>query len=93
MADTIKVSGSSVTTSVAGAIAGVMRHDHAADVQAIGPKAVNQAAKALAIARVYLQDDGLSICCVPQLVDVDVDGQTRTAVRFSVIELPEGVAP
>ena len=89
MAELIKVSASSVTTAVAGAIAGVIRQDDEADVQAIGANAVNQAAKAIAIARVYLQEDGIPVACIPRLVDLEVDGEARTAIRFSVIRLPE----
>lgn len=83
-ADIIKVSATSLTTSVAGAIAGVIRERHQADVQAIGASAVNQAVKAIAIARGYLQADGIDIVCIPQFVEVDIDGQERTALRFGV---------
>ncbi len=55
-----------------------------AQVQAIGAAAVNQAVKALAIARWYLEDDAIDIVCVPTFMEVDIDGQERTAVRFTV---------
>jgi stage V sporulation protein S len=84
MVDTIKVSAKSRSTSVAGAIAGVIREHKHADVQAIGAGAVNQAVKAIAIARGYLERDGLDIACVPAFVEVDVSGEERTAVKFSV---------
>ncbi len=83
-ADVIKVSATSRSTAVAGAIAGVMREHHFAEVQAIGAGAVNQAVKALAIARGYLDGDGIDIICTPQFMEVDIDGQERTAVRFTV---------
>lgn len=83
-ADVIKVSATSRSTAVAGAIAGVMREHHFAEVQAIGAGAVNQAVKALAIARGYLDGDGINIMCTPQFMEVDIDGQERTAVRFTV---------
>ncbi|MBE0690791.1 MAG: stage V sporulation protein S [Anaerolineae bacterium] len=82
--DLIKVSAKSRSTAVAGAIAAVMREYRFAEVQAIGAGAVNQAVKALAIARGYLQDDGIDIVCVPVFREVDIEGQERTAVRFSV---------
>lgn len=84
MADIIKVSATSLTTAVAGAIAGVIRESGRAQVQAIGASAVNQAVKAIAIARGYLQADGIDIVCVPAFVDVDIGGQERTALRFTV---------
>ncbi len=82
--EVIKVSAQSRSTAVAGAIAGVMREHKHAEVQAIGASAVNQAIKAVAIARDYLQLDGMEIVCVPEFVEVDIDGQERTAVRLVV---------
>jgi stage V sporulation protein S len=82
--DVIKVSAKSRSTAVAGAIAAVMREHHYAEVQAIGAGAVNQAVKALAIARGYLEDDQIPIVCTPYFTEVDIEGQERTAVRFVV---------
>lgn len=82
--DVIKVSAKSRSTAVAGAIAAVIREHRFAEVQAIGAGAVNQAVKALAIARGYLHDDGIDIVCVPFFKEVDIEGQERTAVRFTV---------
>ena len=80
----IKVSAESRTSAVAGAIAGVIREHKRADVQAIGAGAVNQAVKAVAIARGYLQEDGIDIICIPQFTTVEIDGNERTAVRLVV---------
>ena len=82
--DIIKVSARSRSTAVAGAIAGVMRQHDIAEVQAIGAGAVNQAVKALAIARGYLERDNIDIVTIPYFTEVDIDGQERTAVRFQV---------
>ncbi|MFW5748421.1 MAG: stage V sporulation protein S [Chloroflexota bacterium] len=82
--DIIKVSARSRSTAVAGAIAGVIREHHFAEVQAIGAGAVNQAVKALAIARGYLERDNLDIVFLPYFTEVEIDGQERTAVRFQV---------
>ncbi len=80
----IKVSARSRTAAVAGAIAGVMRESHHAEVQAIGAGAVNQAVKAIVIAKGYLAEEGVNITCVPSFVDVDIDAQERTAIRFVI---------
>ena len=82
--DVIKVSAQSRTSSVAGAVAGVVREHGRATVQAIGAGAVNQAVKAMAIARGYLLLDGINVIIVPSFSDVDIDGAERTAVRFVV---------
>lgn len=82
--DLIKVSAKSRSTAVAGAIAGVIRQFDYAEVQAIGAGAVNQAVKALAIARGYLERDELDIVCLPYFTEVDIDGHERTAVRFRI---------
>jgi stage V sporulation protein S len=86
--DVIKVSAKSRSTAVAGAIAAVMREHRYAEVQAIGAGAVNQAVKALAIAHGYLEGDQIDIICVPYFTEVDIEGQERTAVRFTVEPRP-----
>lgn len=80
----IKVSAASRTSAVAGAIAGVIRDTNRAEVQAIGAGAVNQAVKAVAIARGYLQEDGLEVVCLPEFTTVEIDSNERTAIRLVV---------
>ena len=80
----IKVSGKSRTTAVAGVIAGVVREQRRAEVQAIGAGAVNQAIKAVAIARSYLNEDGIDAICVPSFAEVQIGEQERTALRLVV---------
>ncbi len=80
----IKVSARSRTAAVAGAIAGVMRESDHAEVQAIGAGAVNQAVKAIVIAKGYMAEEGVNISCVPSFVDVNIDDQERTAIRFVI---------
>lgn len=80
----IKVSARSRSTAVAGAIAGVIREHGRAEVQSIGAGAVNQAIKAVAIARGYLEEDGIEIIFIPTFTDIVIDGQERTAVRLRV---------
>jgi len=82
--DVIKVSAKSRSTSVAGAIAGIMREVGRAEVQAIGAGAVNQAVKAVAIARSYLQQDGIDAICIPSFVEVMIDEQERTSIKLVV---------
>jgi stage V sporulation protein S len=82
----IKVSGSSRTSAVAGAIAGVFRENKKAEVQAIGAIAVNQAVKALALARGYLKEDGYNVVFIAEFVDVEINDKIRTAIKFTVEE-------
>lgn len=82
--DIIRVSAHSRSTAVAGAIAGVMRDTQHAEVQAIGAGAVNQAIKAIAIARSFLVSDGIDLLCFPEFVDIDLEGKERTAIKFSI---------
>jgi len=82
--DVIKVKANSRTAAVAGAIAGVMREHKHAEVQAIGAGAVNQAVKALVLARGYLSEDGIDVACIPEFVDVEIDGKVRTAIKLTV---------
>jgi stage V sporulation protein S len=82
--DIIKVSGTSRTSAVAGAIAGVVRENKRAEVQAIGASAINQAVKAMALARGYLANDGFDIIFIPEFVDVQIEEKVRTAIKFTV---------
>lgn len=88
MAELIKVSAQSRSTAVAGAIAGVMREQGYAEVQAIGASAVNQAVKAIAIARGYLEQDDMDLVIVPSFTEVDIEGNERTAVRLAIFKRP-----
>ncbi len=82
--DIIKVKANSRTAAVAGAIAGVMREHKHAEVQAIGAGAVNQAIKAMVLARGYLAEDGMTVVFIPEFVDVDIEGKVRTAIKLTV---------
>ncbi len=88
MAELIKVSAQSRSTAVAGAIAGVMREQGYAEMQAIGASAVNQAIKAITIARGYLVQDGFDLAIIPSFTEVDIEGNERTAVRFAIYKRP-----
>ena len=80
----IKVSATSRTAAVAGAIAGVVREHHRAEIQAIGAGAVNQAMKALILATGYLRLDGIHIRCVPEFAEVTIEDKVRTAIKLVV---------
>jgi stage V sporulation protein S len=84
MSEIIKVSAVSPATQVAGAIAKVIRKGRRAEVQAIGAAAVNQAVKAVAISRNYLIEDGVDVVCWPSLIDIQISGAERTAVKLLV---------
>jgi stage V sporulation protein S len=80
----LKVSAQSSPNSVAGALAGVLRERETAELQAIGAGATNQAVKAIAIARSYLEASDYDLVCIPEFIDVEIDGKERTAIRLAV---------
>lgn len=82
--DLIKVSSNSNPNSVAGAIAGVVREKGKAELQVIGAAAVNQAMKAIAIARGYVAPSGINLIFTPSFAEISVDGEERTAIRLVV---------
>lgn len=84
----LKVSAQSNPNSVAGALAGVMRERESAELQAIGAGATNQAVKAIAIARSYLESSEYDLVCIPEFIDVEIDGKERTAIRLAVERRP-----
>jgi stage V sporulation protein S len=90
--DIIKVSGTSRTSAVAGAIAGVFRENKRAEIQAIGAGAVNQAVKAIVLARGYLAEDGYDVIFFPEFTDVEIEDKVRTAIKMTVeLRHPEPV--
>jgi stage V sporulation protein S len=80
----LKVSKMSNPHAVAGAIAGLVRDNGQAVMQAIGAGATNQAVKAIAIARSFMREEGADLICAPCFMDVDFNGETRTALRFEI---------
>jgi stage V sporulation protein S len=80
----LKVSSRSNPNSVAGAMAGVVRQSGAVEVQVVGAGALNQAVKAIAIARGYLTPSNVDLVCIPTFADITIDGESRTAIRLSV---------
>jgi stage V sporulation protein S len=99
--EVLKVSSKSNPNSCAGAMAGVVRQSGAVEVQVVGAGALNQAIKAIAIARGYLTPSGVDLVCTPTFADIQIDGQSRTAIRLLVedrmkripssVDLPAGI--
>ena len=83
--ETLRVSGNSRPNSVAGAVAALLRSEGHVDVQAIGAQSVNQAVKAIAIARSYLEEDGLDLHMQPSFVKLSLQDEERTALKFRVM--------
>jgi stage V sporulation protein S len=82
--DVLKVSATSSPKSVAGALSAVLREKGIAELQAVGAGAVNQAVKAITIARGYVAPNGLNLVCTPGFTEIVIDGQVRTAIKFIV---------
>lgn len=82
--EVLKVSSKSNPNSCAGALAGVVRQSGAVEVQVVGAGALNQAVKAIAIARGFLAPSGVDLVCVPSFADIEIDGERRTAMRLLV---------
>ena len=80
----LKISSKSNPNSVAGAIAGLVKESNKAEMQAIGAGALNQAIKAIAIARGYVAPTGKDLICVPAFSDIEIDGEERTAIKLIV---------
>lgn len=80
----LKVGSSTKPNLAAGAIAGIARRDKKLEIQAIGAGAVNQAIKAVAIARGYVAASGLDIICRPAFIDIDIGDKETTALKIMV---------
>lgn len=82
--EVLKVSAQSQPKSVAGALAAVLRENNAAEVQAVGAGAVNQAVKAIAITRGFVAPNGIDLVVVPAFSEIVIEGEERTAIKFIV---------
>ncbi|MDD5794972.1 stage V sporulation protein S [Clostridium sp. HCP1S3_B4] len=82
--EVLKVSTKSNPNSVAGALAAVIKEKNVVEIQAVGAGAINQAIKAIAIARGFVAPTGKDIVCVPAFTDIEIDGEERTAIKLIV---------
>ena len=80
----LKVSSKSNPNSVAGAIANVFREKGSAEIQAVGAGALNQAIKAIAVARGFVAPTGVNLVCIPAFQDIMIDNEERTAIKLIV---------
>ena len=82
--ETLKVSSKSNPNSVAGALANAFRSSGKVEIQAVGAGALNQAVKAIAIARGFLATYGKNIVCIPAFADISIEGEERTAIKLII---------
>lgn len=80
----LRVSSRSNPNALAGAVAGTIQEHGKAEIQAVGAGAVNQATKAVAIARGFVAPSGLNLICIPAFEEVEIEGEERTAIKFFV---------
>ena len=82
--EVLKVSSKSKPNSVAGALANAFREKQTVEIQAVGAGSLNQAIKAIAIARGYVAPTGKDLICIPAFSDIMIDGEERTAIKLIV---------
>ena len=82
--EVLKVSTKSNPNSVAGALAAIIKEKNIVEVQAVGAGAINQAVKAIAIARGFVAPSGKNLVCIPAFTDIVIDGDERTAIKLIV---------
>ena len=82
--EVLKVSTKTNPNSVAGALAAVIKEKNVVEIQAVGAGAINQAIKAIAIARGFVAPTGKDIVCIPAFTDIEINGEERTAIKLIV---------
>lgn len=80
----LKVSTKSSPNAVAGALAAALRERDHVELQAVGAGAINQAIKAVAIARNYLKAAAIDLVCVPSFITVAIGDGERTGISLIV---------
>ena len=82
--DVLRISTKSNPNSVAGAIAGLIKEKGRAEMQAIGAGALNQAIKAIAIARGFVAPSGIDLICIPAFTEIKIDDDERTGIKLLI---------
>lgn len=83
----LKVSSKSNPSSVAGALANIIKEEKEVEISAVGAGALNQAIKAVAIARGFLAPSGINLGIIPAFTDIIINDEARTAIKLTVITL------
>ena len=82
--DVLRISTKSNPNSVAGAIAGLIKEKGKAEMQAIGAGALNQAIKAVAIARGFVAPSGVDLICIPAFTEIKIEDDDRTGIKLLI---------
>ena len=82
--DVLRISTKSNPNSVAGAIAGLIKEKGRAEMQAIGAGALNQAVKAIAIARGFVAPSGVDLICIPAFTEIKIEDDERTGIKLLI---------
>jgi len=80
----LKAGAKTNPNSLAGAIAGLIREEGRVEIQTIGAGALNQAIKAVAIARGFVAPSGYNLVLIPAFEDIEIDGEERTAIKIII---------
>lgn len=88
----LTVSTKTQASKLAGAVAGVIREKGCVEIRGIGPAAVNVAVKAIAIAHGFMAPQGVYLACTPAFVDVELDGEQKTAMKLVVEPIKRCIA-
>ena len=78
------VSSKSSPAKVAGALVNALRTEKKVELQSIGAGALNQAVKAVAIARGYVAPTGKDLICVPAFTDLILDKEKVSGLKLIV---------
>jgi stage V sporulation protein S len=84
MMEVLKVASKSNPNSVAGALANTVRENGEAELQAVGAGALNQAMKAIIIARGYVAPSGIDLICIPAFTNIEIFGEEKTAIKLII---------
>lgn len=84
MTEILKVSTKSNPNLVAGALVNILKEKENVEIHSIGAGALNQAIKAVAIARGFVAPSGKELAVIPSFWEVTIDGQVKTAIKLVV---------
>ena len=80
----LKVGSKSNPSKVAGAIANIFRENGSVGIQTVGAGSLNQAIKAVAIARGFVAPMGDNLVAIPAFSDIQINGEPKTAIKLII---------
>lgn len=80
----LKISGKTDPSKLAGAITNILNEKESVILKCVGAASLNQAVKAIIIARGFIAVKGYNLVCVPAFCNIEMNNETVTGINLIV---------